>query len=223
MSCFEFRRAVMVDPRRLDPGARAHADSCPGCREFLARSLEFEDRLADAFRVPVPPGLGERLARAATASSFGVTRWYGLAASIVLAIALVAALAWPRNDPLALAGIDFVVFEESQAIADAKPADPAALRRIALEMGVSLPAQLGEVRYIGTCPFAGTTAHHVLVKSPFGKVTLLLIPERPLASRAVASARGLEAAVVPAVAGSVAIIAGSARGIARAETLLKSG
>jgi hypothetical protein len=90
-------------------------------------------------------------------------------------------------------------------------------------MGVSLPAQLGEVRYIGTCPFAGTTAHHVLVKSPFGKVTLLLIPERPLASRAVASARGLEAAVVPAVAGSVAIIAGSARGIARAETLLKSG
>jgi hypothetical protein len=222
MNCLDFRRAVMVDPGRLDPEARAHAAGCAGCREFLARSLEFEDRLAGSLKVPVPPGLGGRLARAATASSRGAARWYGLAASIVAAIVLAAALAWPHNDPLALAGIDFVVFEESQAIADAKPADAGALRRVAREMGVSLPAQLGEVRYIGTCPFAGTTAHHVLVKSPLGKVTLLLIPEQPLASRVAASARGLEAAVVPAAAGSVAIIAGSARGIARAETLLKS-
>jgi hypothetical protein len=222
MSCLDFRRAVTVDPRRLDTQARAHALGCIACREFLARSVEFEERLSGALRVPVPQNLLERAVGAARASS-GLARWYALAASVLIAVALAAVLAWPRNDPLALAGIDFVVFEESQAIADAKPADAAALRRVALDMGVALPAQLGELRYIGTCPFAGTTAHHVLLKSPLGKVTLLLIPERPLASRVVASARGLEATVVPAVAGSVAIIAGSARGVARAATLLRSG
>lgn len=222
MSCLEFRRAVTVDPRRLDPDARTHAETCVACREFLGRSLEFEDRLASALKIPLPPGLSERIGRAATVS-LNSKRWFALAASLILAIALAAVLAWPRDDPLALAGIDFVVFEESQAIADAKPADAAALQRVARDMGVALPAQLGEVRYIGTCPFAGTTAYHVLVKSPLGKVTLLLIPDRPLASRVVASARGLEAAVVPAFGGSIAIIGDTARGIVRVETLLKSG
>jgi len=222
MSCLEFRRAVTIDPRRLDPQARTHAETCVACREFLARSLAFEDRLASALKIPLPPGLSERMARAATVSP-GSRRWFALAASLILAVALAAFLAWPRNDPLALAGIDFVVFEESQAIADAKPADAAVLQRVARGMGVALPAQLGEVRYVGTCPFAGTTAYHVLVKSPLGKVTLLLIPDRPLASRVAASARGLEAAVVPALGGSVAIIGGTARGIVRAETLLKTG
>ena len=140
----------------------------------------------------------------------------------MIAVAITLVIGWPRNDPLALAGIDFVMFEEAQAIADAKPTDAAVLARVAHHMGVSLPEQLGEVRYVGTCPFAGTTAYHVLVKSPLGKVTLLLVPERPLASRAVASAHGLEAAIVPAVAGSVAIIGGSGRSISRVETLLKS-
>jgi hypothetical protein len=89
-------------------------------------------------------------------------------------------------------------------------------------MGVSLPEQLGELRYMGTCPFAGATAHHVLVRTPLGKVTLLLIPERPLGSRVVASAHGFEAAVVPAHGGSFALIGDSSRSILRAETLLKA-
>ncbi|MEW6688493.1 MAG: DUF3379 family protein [Pseudomonadota bacterium] len=221
MSCLEFRRAVMVDPRRLDAEARAHAECCASCRELLAHSLGLEDRMAEALKVPVPEGLAERVLGRMTVPRRGAG-WLALAASIVVAIAVAAVIAWPHNDPLARAGIDFVLYEEAQAILDAKPADRAVLQRVATGLGIALPGQIGEIRYVGTCPFAGGTAHHVVVKTPLGKATLLLLPERPLASRLVASANGFEAAIVPARGGAVAIVSPSARAIVRIEALLGS-
>lgn len=221
MNCLEFRRAALADPRRLEAEAASHAEHCPGCKEFLVQSLEAEARLAGALRVAVPEGLRARLLDRTAAARR--PRWLALAASLAAAVAIALALGWPRNEAMALAGIDFVMYEEAQAIADAKPTDPATLERVAREMGVSLPEQLGEMRYTGTCPFAGTTAHHVLVKTPLGKVTLLLIPEQSFPARAFASAHGLKAAIVPVAAGAIAIIGDSGRSIDRVETLLKSG
>jgi len=220
MNCLEFRRATLADPRRLEAEAASHAEHCAGCKEFLVQSLETESRLAGALRVAVPEGLRARLLDRTAAARR--PRWLALAASLLAAIAIAFALGWPRNDAMALAGIDFVMYEEAQAIADAKPTDLATLYRVAREMGASLPEQLGEMRYTGTCPFAGATAHHVLVKTPLGKVTLLLIPERSFPARAFASAHGLEAAIVPVRAGAIAIIGDSGRSIGRVETLLKS-
>jgi len=222
MNCLELRRAALTDPHRLGAEALAHAKACHACGVFLAEALALENRLDDALQVPVPHGFKERAIRhAIEAPQF--SRRYALAAGIVLAFGAGTAMLWRRNDPLALAGIDFVVFEEAQAILDAKPADPADLQRAAVEVGLKLPGQLGELRYIGTCPFGGATAHHVVLKTAYGKATLLLLPGRTLASRAVAVAHGLEAVVAPAVGGSVAIIADSSRGLARIEEFLQSG
>lgn len=220
MNCLEFRRSALADPRRLGGEAAEHAAQCPPCEEFLAHALEAETRLAATLRVPVPEGLRARLLDRIAAARR--PRWFALAASLLAALALALALAWPRNDALALAGIDFVVFEEAQSIADATPTDMRVLARVARDMGVSLPEQLGEIHYVCVYPFVAGAAHHLLVKSPLGKVTLLLIPDRTAAVRAVGAAYGLEAAVLPARAGSIVIIGESGRSIGRVETLLKS-
>ena len=222
MNCIELRRAAMLDPRRLGTEALEHAERCDMCREFLAHALELEAQIESALRTPVPHGLQERVVRNAI-SAPRVSRRHALAAGLALAAAGGVALLWKRDDPLALAGIDFVVFKEAQSILDAKPADPQVLLRAAVQIGIALPAQLGEVRYVGTCPFAGSTAHHVVLKTAFGKATLLLLLDRPLGSRLVASARGLEAAISPAPRGSVVIVADSSRSIARIESILMSG
>ena len=221
MNCLDLRRAAMLDPRRLDSEALAHAKACEVCGVFLAETLALEDRLDDALQVPVPRRLRERAMRYAVEAP-RISRRYALAAGIALALGAGTAMLWRRNDPLALAGIDFVVFEEAQAILDAKPANPADLQRAAVEVGIKLPGQLGELRYIGTCPFGGAKAHHVVLKTAYGKATLLLLPGRTLAARAVAVARGLEAVVAPAAGGSVAIIADSSRSLARIEEILSS-
>lgn len=221
MNCLDLRRAALVDPRRLDAEALKHAKACHACGAFLAEALALEDQLYDALRVPVPRDLKERAMRHAVEAP-RISRRYALAAGIALAFGAGTAMLWRRNDPLALAGIDFVVFEEAQAILDAKPADPADLRRAAVGLGVKLPGQLGELRYIGTCPFGGATAHHVVLKTAYGKATLLLLPGRTVAARAVAVAHGLEAVVAPAAGGSIAIIGDSARSVARIEEFLGS-
>lgn len=221
MNCLEFRRAVLADPRRPGREAAVHAAECTACKEFLAHTLAQEQKLAEALRVPVPEGLQARLLHRVAASR----RWVGglaLAASLIVAAGIAFLMGAPRSDPLALAGIEFVVYEEAQTIVDAKPTDWNALARVAREMGVSLPDQLGEMRYICVYPVAGQAAHHLLVSTPLGKITLLLVPDRPLDSRVVAAAHGLRAAVVPARKGFVAIIGSSERSIARAESLLRA-
>ncbi len=219
MNCLEFRRAVLADPRRPAAEASSHAERCPACKEFLQHSLAIEQQLEAALRIPAPQGLGARLLDRRAAARR--PRWLALAASLLAAVAV--ALGWPRNDAVALAGIDFVVFDEAQSIIHAKPADMKLLAAVARNMGVALPGRLGEIYYVCLYPFVGGPAHHVLVKSPLGKVTLLLIPDRPLAARAAGTAYGLKAAVLPAAAGRIVIIGESARSIERVETLLKSG
>lgn len=222
MNCLEFRRAALFDPRRLDAEAARHAGQCPACSEFHARGLEFEERLEEALRVPVPAGLTKGFS-GRSAMARRPMRWLALAASLVVAAGIGYLAGTLRPDPLARAGIDFVVFEEAQSIVDAKPTDWKLLVRAAAEMGVSLPGQLGDIRYVCVYPFVAGAAHHLLVKTPLGKVTVLLIPERPVASRAAETAYGLEAVVRPAGKGSVVIVGDTAQSVRRAETFLRNG
>lgn len=224
MNCLEFRRAALADPGRIGEQASRHAEGCRGCREFLARTQDEETLLARALLVAVPEGLHARiLRRTAAAAVQWRWRWLALAATVILGVAVALATEWSRDDELALAGIEFVVFEEAQSITDAAgPADWSALVRVAREMGISLPGQLGEMHYICVYPFAAGAAHHLLVKTPLGKVTLLLVPNRVPGSRAAGAAHGLNAAVLPASKGIVLVIGGSKRSVQRAENLLRS-
>jgi len=219
MNCLEFRRTILADPRRPGAEAEVHGAACAACREFLARSLEDEVELDRALRVAVPEGLQGRVLRRARVTRTRL-RWLALAASVVVATTL--AVFWPRDDALALAGIDFVMFEEAQSIADAAPTDWTVLAAAARDMGVSLPQALGEMRYICVYPLPAGAAHHLLVKTPLGKLTLLLIPDRATATRAAGAAYGFNAAVLPAGRGTVVIIGDSTRSVRRAESLLRS-
>lgn len=221
MNCLEFRRVLLADPRRLGAEGAEHAGECASCKEFVARTLDDEALLARALRVAVPEGLHAHIFDR-TAVARGRMRWLALAASIVVAVAIAFTIGWTRDDELARAGIDFVVLEEAQSIIDATPTEWNALVRVARDMGVSLPEQLGEMHYVCVYPFSAGAAHHLLVKTPLGKVTLLLIPDRALASRAAGATYGLNAVVLPAAKGSIVIIGDSARSVQRAEMLLKS-
>lgn len=221
MNCLGVRREILVDPDHLSGEARAHAAECALCSQFHAESEKLDELVLAGLSVPVPEGLAQRVARNAMAGDGDSRRRFmALAASLVLATAVgTGVYVNDRDDPLARAGIDFVIDEEVNAILRSKPADPAALQTAVRTLNVELAPQIGEVRYIGTCPFQGTTAHHVVIITPQGKATLLLLPERPVEERARASARGLRAVVVPLGPGSMAII-GNAPGLQRVERMV---
>lgn len=222
MNCLEFRREILVDPRRAGDEAQEHGRACTACAQFREKAIELDAEIHDALAVPLPEGLVERILAATVARRSGFTRnVFAMAASLLLAIAVGAGIYWAaKDDPFARAGIDFVVEEEANAILRSKPADPAALAAVIDAMKVTLPRQIGEISYIGICPFQGTIAHHVIVITPQGKATLLLFPEKPVEGKATASARGLRSIVAPAGVGSVLIIGASPKGLGRIENMV---
>lgn len=224
MNCLEFRREVFVDPRRLSREAQAHASGCATCSQFHADTSKLDEQIHAALAVGVPDGLAERISRNATRGPVETRRRFmALAASLLLASGAGAGVYIAKRDsPLARAGIDFVIDKEVSAILQAKPSDPSALRGVAQALNVELPQQIGEVRYIGTCPFQNTIAHHVVIMTPEGKATLLLIPRKLVGERRSAAARGLRAVVMPAGTGSLAIIA-DASGLDRIERMVARG
>lgn len=221
MNCIEFRRALLVDPRRLCEAALRHAEQCGACRSVRARALEFEREIEYALRVPVTGSLARALPGPRTIPR--PLRRVAFAAGLLLAAAVGVLVAIPRADPLVRAGIEFVVYDEARSIVDAGATDWRTIQRAAEEMGVSLPKQLGTMRYVCLYPLAAGPAHHLLVKTPFGKITLLLIPDHPAAAHATGAAHGLRASVLPAGRGSVIIVGESARGVRSVESLLRIG
>lgn len=195
--------------------ATAHLSRCSPCTEFATRTTRLDAVVAEALAIPTPPELARKILQSTLYRARQRRRVFAMAASFALASTVPGFLFLERDDPMALAGIDFVIEEEANAILAARQPDSAALDRAVQDLRIQLPSQLGELRYVGTCPFRGTIAHHLIARTLLGKVTLLLLPDRRVDEPKEAHARGLCAIVRSAGAGSIAVIGESKRGLER--------
>lgn len=222
MNCIDFRRQLLADPRGLDQAALEHRDACPDCAGHFARVLQLESELESAVRLPVPDGLADRILLKHRLSRWGTGGWFALAAGLLLAAGLALLLpsvSYQKNP--ALAAIDHVLEDEAKEVFSGQGIDPGRLPALAGQLGVRVPLDRVQVRYAGPCPFGGSTGYHVVLGTPFGKATLLLMPDKPLASRIVSSGQGLSAVAAPARRGSYALIAAAGSDMGQIENLIR--
>lgn len=210
MNCLDYRRALLSGTDETE-NMRAHRIGCASCIETHKEHLAFEGELRRAMEVPVPEGIAGRLARQAMRPARADRRRFLAAAAAVAGAVGLGLYAWRgRDDPMAMACIDFVMKDEAKSIMmGAMPRDEA--RRVLAD---SLPVErldrIGKVMHIGPCPFQGGTAYHVVLMVPQDKVTLLVMPDTPMPARARASHDGMYASVVPLRKGSVGIVGANA-------------
>ena len=189
--------------------------------ESRRRTALADDAIAEALGVQPPPRLAECIVHSTVEAGARTRRLLASCASIAIAFTLACVAAWiGRGDPMALASIDFVVDQEANAILASPRADAAALRAAKDRLGIEVAPQLGAVRYIGDCLFEGTPMHHLVATTPHGKVTILLMPQRPAGVLRSAAARGLHAEVFAAGSGSFVLIGDSARTVERAREMI---
>lgn len=210
MNCLDYRRQLLAGTGETD-AMRVHRLQCAGCTAEWTEHGAFEGALREALRVQVPEGFGARMANA---QALRRRRFLAVAAGTLLA-AGAGGYAWlARQDPLALACIDFVMKEEAKSIM--MGAMPRAQAESAL-IG-TLPLQhierVGKVMHVGPCPFNGQTAYHVVMNVPQGKVTLLVMPSTQMSGKRRAAKEGMYASVVAMGSGSVGIIGGDAEVVA---------
>ncbi len=216
MNCLDFRRLLLSGAGETET-MREHRMTCATCAELLAEHAVFESELRGAFAVPVPGGFADRLLEAVPAGrADGQGRFQDrrrfLAATATAAAAIGLGLyAWRgRDDPMAMACIQFVMKDEAKSIMmGAMPRDEAE-RMLADSLPLARIESIGGIRHIAPCPLGEGTAYHVILMVPQDKVTLLVMPDTPMPSRTRATRDGMYASVVPLRKGSVGIVGASA-------------
>ncbi|MGQ0509626.1 MAG: DUF3379 family protein [Betaproteobacteria bacterium] len=210
MNCLDYRRLLLAGDGESGP-MRLHRVECVSCTETHREHAAFEAELRSALEVPIPEGLEERLGRRGAAPAYpGRRRW--LAAASVAAVAAGAGLlAWRgRDDPMAMACIDFVMKDEAKSIMmGAMPRDEAS-RMLADTLPLERIERIGNIRHIAPCPLGAGTAYHVILMVPQDKVTLLVMPDTPMPARGRATQHGMYASVIPMRKGSVGVVGANA-------------
>jgi hypothetical protein len=135
------------------------------------------------------------------------------AAGVAAAAAGIGTYFWvARDEPLALACIEFVMKEEAKSIMMGAMPRGEAEAALAGTLPLARIERVGQVRHVGPCPFNGATAYHVVLAVPQGKVTLLVMPEGTLRGSEKAEHEGLYATVVALRKGGFGVI-GSDRAV----------
>jgi hypothetical protein len=203
MNCAEFRFAVGADPQHLSAEAQAHRDSCEQCRAYAAQMLELDRKLKRALELPLPAPKPFQIPAAARPA----TRWYALAASMLLAVAI-GVVAWlgGTREALASAAVEHMKGEiASMTKTDERPDDrdvEAALRRA----GVHLRSSMA-VSYVQQCEFRGHVVPHLVVQTNRGPVTVLVLKYEHVKHRENFHDSGYSGVLAPSGPGTLAVIA----------------
>jgi len=218
MNCQDFRHRLDVDPYRMGPQAEAHAAACPECAGRWSAQMRREARLAEAMRLVAPEGLTGQ-----AAGSERPRRWswgFAVAAALLILLPIAQDLPLGPAQDLARAGIAHVLAEppgaRTQGNTD-RHTLAAQLDRVGARLTASLP-----VRHAGPCEVPGGGGAQIVLDTPFGPVTLLLMPNRQISRTQSSHDEGLIAAVRPAKRGCYALVAPNPRALAYAEDLLRA-
>jgi hypothetical protein len=239
LDCATCREMKLADPRASDPAVLEHLRRCPPCALFSSRIDAFEERLCATAEVPVPDGLAERVLLRRPRGG-RLRRWYercldalggggrsawfgpalgGLTAGAALGIAVL--VAYERRsepDPLARSIIAHVlsepeVLQQNDRVPRARVIDTLA------RYGGRLEGPL-EVRFLGQCFIEGKMVDHLLVETPEGLATLILVQGEAISQEPHTENR-FTAVILPLQDASLGIVTGPGASAAEVQRLMK--
>jgi anti-sigma factor RsiW len=216
MQCSEFRRLAGADPQHLSTDAEAHCAQCAACTSYLQQMQQLDGLLKRALEVPAPSvrSIVTPLLRKPAADRTQTKRWFALAASILLAVVLGAAvwLASPRQS-LAADVIVHIQEEPDAMVQTDERVASAALADVLHRAGVRLKSGAQTVSIARYCPFRGTTIPHLVVQTPEGPITVLVLPHEHVKSAQSFNEQGYRGTILPSGRGAIAIVATSSAAI----------
>lgn len=224
MNCLEFRRFELADPCASSADAQRHRTSCTACGKFAAAVDQQEIALAEVLNIPAPEGLTERILLTRKTGRRFAPRLLALAASLTLAVGI-GMFYWnggavPRADYAQFA-IDHVM-HEPESFTTHVAVDPAHFKQEIARFGGELRAPLGKVRYLRICPTPEGPGLHVVIDTPNGTATLIIIPNVKRGSRTLnATLDGWNVTAGRAGEGYYALVTDSPRTLMEVDALLK--
>jgi uncharacterized protein DUF3379 len=211
----EARLLIGADPGSVPPELVEHLKNCPECAQFqremltldasIRRAFEQEPVTAEATPAPAAPVISLASARAASERK-PVAVWSGWAVAASVAVMSVLAI-WTLRPTESLAR-DLVthVGYEPGSWSSNQPASPALAREILAKAGVALDMRSDDITYVRNCLFRGHVVPHLVVKTPRGPVTVLILPNEKIKSRMSFHEDGMTGVITPTQHGSIAVL-----------------
>lgn len=215
MDCLELRRQLGTDPRLPDPAARAHLESCPGCRDAHARAQAFDMRIAQALAVGVPEGFADRVLLAQLTAErqrpggrgfrYG---WIALAAAAALIVAIgVVRRPGSVGPSLPDLVVAHVTGEERPALDLRAPLPSADVSRAFADRGVTLASVPPDVSYVQKCPVGGYKTVHMVMPRDNEAVSVLYVTKYRAQGVTNFERQGLHGREVPIADGTLVMVA----------------
>ena len=204
----DYRAAILADPHSTDAELRAHREACAECREFTERLMRFESRLERALRVDIPPKAAVLpFARKAGHDARAPRRWMAIAASVLLSVAVAGGvwLTLPQRS-LAAAVVAHMAgepeaWQRTEAVADSE------LNNVLKDSKLHLKSDAGIVSYASSCSFRGHRVPHLVVQTPAGPVTVMVLVHESVRKPMQFDDEGYRGTIVPVPGhGSIAVL-----------------
>jgi hypothetical protein len=202
-----YRTAIMSDPNDPDPELRAHRESCRECELYTEQLQRFETRLERALKVDLSGAAVLPLTRK-TAAPARPWRWMAIAASVLLGLGVAGGVWLALPQPTLAADVVAHMAGEPDAwrrtdVAVAEPELDAVLK----DSKLSLKSDAGIVSYASSCFFRGHHVPHLVVQTPSGPVTVMVLVHEPVAKSVKFDEHGYRGTIVPVPGhGSLAVL-----------------
>ena len=202
ITCLEFRRRAGSEPFASDDGMESHRRGCAACARYQDELRAMDGVIRRALEIDASP----RAAAAPMAPGARSTRAFAIAASLVVGIAvgIVLLVSLPRA---AIAReIAGHIAHEPAAMRSTVPLAPVEVEHVLGPEGTRLRPGIGDVTYAMRCVFDGHVVPHLVVRTPEGPVTVLVLGHREVGKPLKLREDGLEGIVLPPPRGSIAVI-----------------
>lgn len=208
MNCTEFRRALGADPNYDGTDARAHRASCPACEQYAQEMQRLNGLIKRALSVPVPEQA--KFSAPATGIVQSNSRWFAMAASVILAVGVALGTVWfagfPRES-LASQVVAHLAHEPSAMTSTELRVSTQVLESALAAKGLRLARPMNNVSYVQSCVLRGHFVPHLVVQTDSGPVTVVLLTEEPIKKIERFTEAEYQGVLVPTKKGGMAVIA----------------
>jgi Protein of unknown function (DUF3379) len=219
----EARLLIGGDPQTVPPELAGHLAGCPECAQFQREMTALDANIRRALDL-APPGAAPApaavvspapvvsIAEARTNASAQIPArkrarpWSGwaLAASAAL-VSILGVWVLRPNDSLAHDVVKHVQHESNSWTSD-EHVTPADVTDTLAQAGVALDAGSDKVMYAHSCTFHGHVVPHLVVSTPKGRVTVMVLRYENVTRRISFHEGGMTGVIIPAPHGSMAVL-----------------
>ena len=207
----EARLLIGADPHSVPPELAEHLASCPECslfrNEMIALDANIRRALEQAPLTAAPPASVTPITNAPAAQRRKrANSWSGWAlAAGVAAISMIAVWTLRPNDSLAHDVVAHIQYE-SKSWSSNEQVTAADVKETLARAGVAIDMDSDKVMYAHSCLFRGHVVPHLVVSTPQGPVTVMVLPHESVKHRTSFHEDGMSGVITPAPHGSLAVI-----------------